>query len=76
MIEDGRNPGDEARRRSQDEDDADEEEKGKGGYLYDLGDWHRQIYMASTELKGTFGPNFRALLNSLHRALSVEKIIY
>ena len=38
MIEDGRNPRDEARRRSQNEGDADEEEEGKGGYLYGLGD--------------------------------------
>ncbi len=38
MIEYGRNPSDEAGRRSQDESDAEEEEEGKGGYLYDLGD--------------------------------------
>lgn len=38
MIKDGRNPGDEAGRRSQDEGDADEEKEGKGGYLYGLGD--------------------------------------
>ena len=38
MIKDGRNPGEEAGRRSQDEGDADEEEEGEGGYLYGLGD--------------------------------------
>ena len=38
MIKDGRNPGDEAGRRSQDEGDTNEEKEGKGGYSYCLGD--------------------------------------
>ena len=41
MIEYGRNPSDEAGRRSQDESEAVEEEDGKGGSLYDIGDWQR-----------------------------------
>ena len=49
MIENGRNSGNEAGRRSQDEDDADEEEEGEGGYWYDLGDRHYMI-SASADL--------------------------
>ena len=38
MIKDGRNPRDEAGRRSQDEGNTNEEEEGKGGYSYCFGD--------------------------------------
>lgn len=65
MIEDCRNSGDEARRRSQDESDADEEEKGKGSYLYGLGDSQLDGLKQTRkdEFSGKMPPYIRVLLD-------------